>query len=172
MKQQTITINNRTILVLDLPKDATNVQLENSNDLNNPDDDFFLVPNLQYNTQKKLERCVLLPAENWQLLGFISEEVAVKVVELKLECCGNPDEGTQQCCHKPISLPFTHLDILKQELQSNGILTVNPYRGKPMCNALCGTEFSSCDGKECQLLLWQTAQSQLWENIIILVKDE
>jgi len=109
---------------------------------------------------------------NWQLLGFISEEVAVKVVELKLECCGNPDEGTQQCCHKPISLPFTHLDILQQELQSNGILAVNPYP-KPEYPKQGSYEALMTDvvvyrQLDQKLELWQTAQSQLWENICLL----
>lgn len=166
MKQKTITIGNRTFLVLDLPKEARNVYVTPSTKFDN----FETRPSLSY-TDWVCEHGNTLPVGNWQLLGFISKEVAVKVVP---EChfaytdymMKEPESynGGNVCLKSA-------LESLNSLLQSNGIITVNPLGEEPELS-----HFYSGDGcfdqNEYYLALteWQTAQSQLWENICLLEK--
>jgi hypothetical protein len=111
------------------------------------------------------ERLSYLPAGKWSILGFLNdltEEQAMSVMPVK------------SLHHESLDDYYAHYkDELIKLLQSKGVITVNPYP-KPVCDNL---NKCTCDGMyiyECResFLKWQTAQSQLWENVLILKKDE
>lgn len=157
MKQQTITINNRTILVLDLPKGINEVRVTT-------------FKNTHTYIYYKSTSIKILDG-NWQLLGFISEEVAAKVVPNIGSMSWN--EEYKRYDEKPLYPnyifgidPFDEaLPSLLSALQSKGIMTVNPYGlDEPGCDDICFCK------RECAKQQWKTAQSQLWENICLLEK--
>lgn len=165
MKQQTIKIDNRTFLVLDLPMDARDLEhsksanwirfLHNIHPKSNKEDGLMYGQPLLIN----------LPVGDWQLLGFISELTDLQLWSIFGNEIIPASISEQKSYYENLRKRFTY------ELQSNGIMTVNPYP-EATCSKLSDC---TCDGmyiNECRdsFLKWQTDQSQLWENICLLEK--
>jgi hypothetical protein len=167
MKQLEINFGKATILASGLPKGAKVLWLRKS------------ILTIEFVREKEVmphQKNIHLPYNGMGVLGFLNdltEEQAMSVVECAPTPLGNAFIGAEIDGILMYSRALTALDSL---LQSKGVITVNPYGSEPPHNYgllhLYPTGDELMDLSFQDALRWQTAQSQLWENVLILVKDE
>lgn len=147
MKQQTITIGNRTILVLDLPKGVRTFE-------------YIFISGFFIYTYNDVVHSHIIGTD-LEPLGFISEfteEQAMMIYE---------DRSRVEFDEQQIS---DYLEQLVFDIQSNGILTVNQYLKPEFRPNFVGHNPENDYSFQMLFKQWQTAQSQLWENIVMLEK--
>jgi hypothetical protein len=153
LKTKQINTGKATILTVELPKGVSNLRIDKFPRAGNWLTD---CDSKELNAWK-----VNLPQGNWKSPGFadqITEEQAMEVVE------HNIFDSDYKCA----------TDKLNSLLKANAVVTVNPYGSEPPHNYgllhLYPTGDELMDLSFQDALRWQTAQSQLWENVYILVK--
>ena len=158
MKQLEINTGKATILLVNLPKGAKNPVLMGK--------DGMSLKRIYFELKGK-ESFVEFPkiGINSYALGFadqITEEQAMEVVEHSIF------DSDYKCTTNKAT------DKLNSLLKTNGVVTVNPYGSEPPHNYgllnLYPTGDELMDLSFQDALRWQTAQSQLWENVFVLVK--
>lgn len=173
LKTKTINTGKATILVVDLPKGATNLVVKDAIKLG---ENHSIYPSIHYSFEG--DKIIMLPMCNWKLLGFansITESDAWQIIpDPKDECCGCNHPVTNQCCGNKIPEYDNAINELNSLLKANGVFTVNPYSKEPPHNYgllhLYPTNDKIMDLSFQDAIRWQQAQSQLWENVFILVK--
>jgi len=195
MKQLEINTGKATILAVWLPKEKAyellKFQVQIGEAKIRANNEYYTIgsPNFKDNERfkwaidtlnKKFREFIIdlgidLPEGNWRMLSDlenITEEQAMSVMpEPTLECCGCGHPVTNQCCGNRIPVFESALDELKSILQSKGVITVNPHP-KPELDFTYENELDRMRRYNHDLKLWSEAQSQLWENVLILKKDE
>jgi len=167
LKTKQINTGKATILAVELPKGVSNLRIDKFPRAGNWLTD---CDSKELNAWK-----VNLPQGNWKSPGFadqITEEQAMEVVDGSFcttnGCVLYEDYENENDIH------LTALDSFNSLLKTNGVVTVNPYGSEPPHNYgllhLYPTRDELMDLSFQDALRWQTAQSQLWENVYILVK--
>lgn len=149
MKTKLIQTGKATILVVDLPKGAKDIYLGNVDDFAN-DEDFHIVPNLNYTSSNGISHAIPLPEIKWSILGFADQLTEEQIINLYVI----PND-------LPRIYEFHYQHFFNSLLKSNGIVTVNP----PI--ASIGEEFEQENTVE-----WQQAQQELWTNPVVLLKND
>lgn len=166
LKTKTINTGKATILVVDLPKGANILWIR---------ENFIRIEFKP--TQKSFfhEQNIKIPYGKWKPIGFadqLTESDAWQIIpDPKNECCGCNHPVTNQCCGNKVPEYDSAIQEINSLLKANGIVTVNPYEKPEDCGENCG-----CDGMfilECsdEFNRWQQAESELWTNPAILIKE-
>jgi len=161
LKTKQIQTGKATILAVELPKGVKEVKISGLNWLCEPSDDIGWYPFLK------------LPQGNWKPLWFADQLSEMELIDVVDERGGvyfdyENNQHIPYDFNKWVYFFFNRLDSFSSLLKANGVVVVNPYE-KPDCdNCICDGMFIH----ECmeELNLYQQAESQLWENVFILVK--
>jgi len=180
MKQQSFKIGNKEYLVLDIPKETMDIELDYDNNI-------LLYNHLSFNENE----CGYydLPSGQWSIIGTIpgiTEDEAAKIVEyIEHPPIYQPNRlyrdyqinfEMPDCCNY-----ITALESLSSLMRSLGIYTENPFGSLPNEDDFVRYPLPLCfdpNGEIKELYLrkkriereWQEAEDNLWQKIVLLEK--
>lgn len=175
MKQLEINTGKETILAVELPKGVKNLRIDKF-----PRSGNWLIDcdSKELNAWK-----VKLPKGNWKPLGFADKLSEMELIDVVDERGGvyfdyENNQHIPYDFNKWVYFFFNRLDSFNSLLKANGVVTVNPCN-KPNKQAekyfkfptksVWESTFNKAEYEK-DLSRWQQAESQLWENVFILVK--
>jgi hypothetical protein len=167
MKQLQINTGKATILAVELPKGAKNLVVKDAVKLG---ENHSIYPTIHYSFEG--DKVIVLPQGNWKPLGF-ADEIKKDQLDLFID---NLTKGSSLNLYRnykydipqPVAFTFTDItDSFNSLLKANGVVSVNPLGTH---DQHCSTASEAGDygylSRE-----WQQAESELWTNPVILLKQ-